>query len=400
MIEFGKAYTTQIEAREAALPQWVPKEAKHYLSHTETGQSIRELARKGGCSPSTILRQVRKIENKRDDPLIDEALSSLRHCRLAKGQPYAEQDAKKQSIKCSTVKETSGMSKQFSQNDFAEKMPLSDEAIEREARRVLRRLNESGACLAVAKEMDKAVVVRDLPDGGTARTAIVDRPVAQALALKDWISAREKGKIIRYTITAAGRSALRGFVAAEESARAGFSEAQAHFEGPAQAWDAVDGKAALAGPRSEKSQRIRYNAVESPVMTLSRRKDKNGEIFLPPELVAAAERLREDFELAQMGEKTPQDWEAFVAGTVPDAADKSMPEYGAEAAKLRVASALADLGPGLGDVALRCCCYLEGMEQAESRMGWSARSGKIVLRIALQRLQVHYDGAGYSNLIG
>ncbi len=54
-------------------------------------------------------------------------------------------------------------------------------------------------------------------------------------------------------------------------------------------------------------------------------------------------------------------------------------------------AALQDLGPGLGDVVLRCCCYLEGMESCEKRMGWSARSGKVVLRIALQRLKRHYE---------
>ena len=57
----------------------------------------------------------------------------------------------------------------------------------------------------------------------------------------------------------------------------------------------------------------------------------------------------------------------------------------------RVAAALRDLGPGLGDVALRCCCFLEGLEVAEKRLGWAARSGKIVLRIALMRLRRHYD---------
>ncbi len=74
---------------------------------------------------------------------------------------------------------------------------------------------------------------------------------------------------------------------------------------------------------------------------------------------------------------------------------------GPDGARDRVASALRDLGPGLGDVVLRCCCFLEGMEQAEKRMGWSARSGKIVLKIALQRLKRHYDGLGNNaGLIG
>ena len=51
----------------------------------------------------------------------------------------------------------------------------------------------------------------------------------------------------------------------------------------------------------------------------------------------------------------------------------------------------------ISDVALRCCCYLEGLELAEKRMGWSARSGKIVLRIALQRLKRHYEDASESS---
>jgi hypothetical protein len=115
-------------------------------------------------------------------------------------------------------------------------------------------------------------------------------------------------------------------------------------------------------------------------------------VFLGPELVEAAERLREDFELAQMGPRVAQNWDRFLTGG--DRGGFQSDSGGAEgprAARDRVALALRDLGPGLGDVALRVCCFLEGIEAAERRMGWAARSGKIVLRIALQRLRRHYD---------
>ena len=59
------------------LPGWLPEPAVTYLAHTSAGHSIRGLARAKGCHASTILRQVRKVESWRDDPLIDEALDRL-----------------------------------------------------------------------------------------------------------------------------------------------------------------------------------------------------------------------------------------------------------------------------------------------------------------------------------
>ncbi|WP_123792367.1 DUF6456 domain-containing protein [Pacificibacter maritimus] len=384
-------------------PDWVPQDAKRYLDHTERGLTIRALARRGGCAPSTVMRQVRKIELKRDDPLIDEALSNLSQCAADLSQRCAEQ-----AQSAPRPKDTTHMNKSTDHtpntstdgaNDALSSgalVPPTDATIEFEARRILRRLSEPGACLAVAQDMEKAVVVRDLPGGRTARTAVLDRPIAQAMALKDWITAQEKGKITRYTITSAGRAALKMLIAADETARAGFAEAPAGFGHQGTAWPVPSG----LNPEAEKQKRVRYNAAESPVMTLSRRRDKDGEMFLPPELVGAAERLREDFELAQMDAGAAQDWEQYLtSGAVPETA-KDTAGYGPQAAKARVVAALVDLGPGLGDVALRCCCYLEGMENAEKNLGWSARSGKVVLRIALQRLKRHFDQAGYSNLIG
>jgi hypothetical protein len=172
----------------------------------------------------------------------------------------------------------------------------------------------------------------------------------------------------------------------EAEAAQGLAEAASPFAGQHRDWELRE-IAAEDGPR-----KLRCNMAESPVAALGRRRDKDGKPFLEAELVQAAERLREDFECAQMGPRVAQNWDRFLTG-----ADRGAfrpgggGSDGPRAARDRVAAALRDLGPGLGDVALRVCCFLEGIETAERRMGWAARSGKIVLRIALQRLRRHYD---------
>ena len=236
--------------------------------------------------------------------------------------------------------------------------------------------------------MDRAVVMRDLPDGRTTRTAVVARPVVQAFALKDWIARRGVvGRVATYEITAAGRAALRRLLVDEQAARGGLAEAPARFADQHRDW----GERQVA-EEDGTSRRVRYNMAESPLSILARRREKDGTPFLAPELVTAGERLREDFELAQMGPRVTQNWDRFLtAGSERGSFANTGPGGGPEAARARVAAALAELGPGLGDMVLRVCCFLEGLEAAEKRMGWSARSGKIVLRIALMRLRRHYD---------
>ncbi|MEK9734881.1 MAG: DUF6456 domain-containing protein, partial [Paracoccaceae bacterium] len=51
---------------------------------------------------------------------------------------------------------------------------------------------------------------------------------------------------------------------------------------------------------------------------------------------------------------------------------------------------LKALGTVLEDIALRCCYYEEGLETSEKSLGWAARSGKIVLRIAPTVLDRQY----------
>ncbi len=358
------------------LPAWVPQQAQQYLAHTASGQSFRNIAGTFGKSPSTICRQVRDLEDRRDDPLLNEALDTLSSPR-----PCERTDSTTQN------KETRRMTAPI-------RTPIEDETlITREARRILRRLCETGAVLAVAQDMDKAVVLRQGVDGDQTRTAVVDRRVAQAFAVKDWIECVKKGgRIARYGITNGGKSALKRLIEEDRKRRvgnAGFAEGPTAFQGQHANW----GKRKVSG-EDGKPVHLRVNLSESPLAGLARRKGPDGKPFLGPELVQAGERLREDFECAQMGPRVGQNWDRFLTGGDRGGflSDGGIGEGPMDARK-RVSDALDDLGPGLADVVMRVCCFLEGLESAEKRLGWSARSGKVVLKIGLQRLLQHYEAA-------
>ena len=356
------------------MPTWVPTPVQRYLKHVEHGLSLRDVARGEGCHASTVLRQVRRFENRRDDPLIDQALDELGALMRSGDTAFVKEGKQKM-------------------NAIVRPQALPDEeTLAREARRILRRLCETGAVLALAPELGKAVVLRsraDVPsDAAPVRTAVVDRDIAQAFALKDWISCTGAGRVARYSITTAGRSALKRYLAEDANRR---RDRDCDIADPYQEQHIEWDEKQVAGNDGTGQSTVRYNVAESPLTMLSRRKDRDGKPFLDNDLVQAGERFREDFELAHMGPRVAQNWDRFMTSGDRGAfgSDAGIAE-GPRAARSRVMAALDDLGPGLGDIIMRCCCFLEGLEAAEKRMGWSARSGKVVLRIALQRLRRHY----------
>jgi transposase-like protein len=329
------------------LPDWVPEDALRYLEHTETGQSIRKLARRAGCHPSTILRQVRRIENQREDPLIDGMLTELAGWNdIPRGE-----------------------------GRFAGE-PVT--TLEDRSAEVMTRLAHPGAVLAIAEGMENAVVVRQ---GDAADVKFpVPRGLADAMALLGWISCTRSGRLSRYQITQNGRNALTRIVADREN------KARSRRES-----SAVPSHGMQQEKHQPRPRRSRYGAGESPLDMLARLVDKNGDPFLPADLVQAGKRLREDFEVAQVGQHLAQATCHFDSRScgASQALQRSSPC--ARDAERRAKQALSALGSGLSDIALRCCCYLEGLEAAERQLGWSARSGKVVLRIALQQLKTHYD---------
>ncbi len=328
---------------------------KLYLRHVEGGETIRSLARETGCHASTILRRIRRFETRRDDPLVDRAVERAAEKGRGAGPASPGRTGMKQ------------------------------------IGRILRRLAEPGAQLVVADGMDKAIVVRD-----DIRTAILDRELAEHMAIRAWVQLLGQGRVSRYAISAQGREALRAMLAArrgnalpqgEDFALAAPVEATAfdHADRHRQ-WDERE----IADPEDGRRRRARVNIAESPLLMLARRREPDGRPFLAPELVAAGERLREDFELAQMGPRIAQNWDRFLTAGIDVSRMSAGHGGGSEGARNRVAAALRELGPGMGDLCLRVCCFLEGIEMTERRLGWSARSGKIVLRLGLMRLERHY----------
>lgn len=239
-----------------------------------------------------------------------------------------------------------------------------------QARQALKALSRSGAVLALARDMEAGVIVRDTETGGPEKLGVVSVSIAETLAVNGWITSQDpSARIVRYRISPSGHDAFKILVAKAENAAGAFQEAPVTFD------------------HGARVQMARTAPVETPLLTLSRLKDRQGQPFLAPEMVLAGERMREDYEISKLSRYDPPEWSAFVTG----AADLPPADaIGTGAALRRTADALRYLGPGLGDVALRCCCFLEGLETAEKKMGWSARSAKIVLRIALQRLARHY----------
>lgn len=107
--------------------------------------------------------------------------------------------------------------------------------------------------------------------------------------------------------------------------------------------------------------------------------------------LAAGEKLREDWERAQLPPRVTMCWDAPPL----DRGARGAPEPGAMggsqlAARRRFEAATQAVGPGLCDILWRVVCAGEGMRDAEGALGWPARAGKVVLAMALDRLADHY----------
>lgn len=134
---------------------------------------------------------------------------------------------------------------------------------------------------------------------------------------------------------------------------------------------------------------LRTNAAESPLAWLATRRDKSGQPMISATQLDAGMRLARDHERAMMRERVTQSWDASgVRGG--GGGERLTVTEAAHDARERVRAALDRVGPELSSVLYSVCCAQEGLESVEKRHGWPARCGKVVLRLALDRLAQHY----------
>jgi len=130
---------------------------------------------------------------------------------------------------------------------------------------------------------------------------------------------------------------------------------------------------------------VTVNLAESPLGWLRARGKVDARQF------EAGERLRADYETAQLGPRVTMRWNAAPGGSGRRGpADHLDPTTAQIAAKRRFDDAIAAAGPGLADILWRVVCAHEGLPDAERTLGWPARAGKLVLGIALDRIADHY----------
>ncbi len=136
----------------------------------------------------------------------------------------------------------------------------------------------------------------------------------------------------------------------------------------------------IKGPRP--SRTVTVNLAESPLAWLHARG------HLSDQLRDAGEALRADYERAQLSASITMRWDAV---RVKSTGDRGLsPNERQIAARQRFDGAIRAAGRGLEDILWRVVCAGEALPEAEKGLGWPTRSGKLVLKIALERVADYY----------
>lgn len=138
----------------------------------------------------------------------------------------------------------------------------------------------------------------------------------------------------------------------------------------------------LASDQKGKRRTVSVNIAESPLSWLHARGHLDDRLF------EAGERLRADYERAQLAPSITMRWDPVRIKGSPDAS--LSPSERQIAARQRFEGAIVAAGSGLADILWRVVCAGEAIPDAERALTWPVRSGKLVLRLALDRVADFY----------
>lgn len=141
---------------------------------------------------------------------------------------------------------------------------------------------------------------------------------------------------------------------------------------------------------SGKSRIKRRTGQDHPLLWLASRKDKAGQALISAVALAAGERLQRDFLQAGMSPKMTADWSGLPMSGTGRKSGHLLQTESQIAARQRLRRALAACGHDYANLLLDLCCFHKPLEMVEKQRGWPARSGKVVLGMALAALMRHY----------
>lgn len=133
---------------------------------------------------------------------------------------------------------------------------------------------------------------------------------------------------------------------------------------------------------------VTVNLLESPLGWLHARGRLDRRQF------DAGERLRSDWTMAGLAPRVTMRWDAAPSASARRGPGAPLdPTLAGIAAKRRFEGAVEAAGKGLSDILWRVVCNGDGLEAAESALGWPKRAGKLVLAMALDRVADYYGVA-------
>lgn len=243
----------------------------------------------------------------------------------------------------------------------------------RAAHRLLQALDEPGAVGARSDVEDEMIVVLAPRNGVTVVRASVSARAAEHARARGLIRWEGDKSAPRLQLTQEGRSHVRRSAAPPASDAFRVQHSQ------------IESRSVETGAAP-----VLCNEGESPLAWLARRKGRDGRPFLEPSQVEAGERFRRDVTQAQILQRVTANWEASIASSRRSGdAGVHITEIAIDARR-RLARAFDAVGGDLAGLLTDVCGYLKGLEIVECERGWPPRSAKVVLKIALQRLALHY----------